>query len=60
MNHELDIGYIVSIEGSDTLWVIQDIEKGSLSLLDEVYGTIELNEVPLREVTGVLGREEVA
>ena len=50
----IEVGSVVSIEGSDTLWVVDDIDKGFLDLTDDVYGTIELKRVSIGEVTGVV------
>lgn len=57
---KIEVGSIVSIEGSDTLWVVQDIEKDQMNVLDERMGIIELDGVPVSEVTGVLGVAEIA
>lgn len=50
----IHVGSVVSIEGSDSLWVVQDIDKGSLTLLDEAMGIVELEGVPISDVLGVV------
>ena len=54
MTEVIEVGSVVSIEGSDTLWVVQDIDKNLMSLVDDAMGIIELDGVPLAEVVGVL------
>ena len=56
----VEVGQIVSIEGSDTLWVVQDVDKSTCTLRDERIGVVELEGIPITEITGVLGAEEVA
>lgn len=50
----IQVGSVVSIEGSDSLWVVQDIDKDRMTLLDDVMGIIELEGVPISEVVGVV------
>lgn len=57
---KIEVGSIVSIEGSDTLWVVQGIDKDQISVLDERMGIIELDGVHISEVTGVLEVAEIA
>lgn len=56
----IEHGDIVTIEGSDTLWVVQGVEKDLVSVIDERMGIIELDGIPLSEVTGVLEVAETA
>lgn len=56
----MNVGAIVSIEGSDTLWEVMEVDKDTCRLVDASMGIIELEEVPLSEITGVVSEEEVA
>lgn len=54
MNEEIRIGDLVSIEGSDTLWQVLDIDKGFLDLENAEIEIIKLYSVPQDEVLGVV------
>lgn len=53
-------GAIVSIEGSDTLWEVLEVDKNTCRLVDSGMGIIELEDVRLSEITGVVSEDEVA
>ena len=52
-------GSVVTIEGSDSLWVVQSVDKNKCNLMDEAMGIIELEEIDVSEITGVLSEDEV-
>jgi hypothetical protein len=51
-------GYVVTIEDSDTQWVVQLVDKMTCNLVDYRMGIIELQEVPLAEVTSIVSEGE--
>jgi hypothetical protein len=51
---DLREGAVVVIDGSDTLWIVQDIHKSKLTLRDADMGIIELEGVGQTEVMGIL------
>lgn len=56
----MNVGSIVSLEGSDTLWEVLEVEKDKCRLVDANMGIIELEDVPVAEITGVMTEDEVA
>ena len=51
-------GSIVTIEGSDTTWVVLSVEKTKCNLADEAMGIIELEDIDISEITGVVSEDD--
>ena len=52
-------GSIVTIEGSDTTWIVISVDKSKCNLADEAMGIIELEDIDISEITGVVEYDEV-
>lgn len=50
----VEVGAIVEVEGSDTTWVVTSINKHTCSLQDTNMGIIELEDIPIDDITDVV------
>jgi len=50
----VEVGAIVEVEGSDTTWVVTSINKNTCSLQDTNMGIIELEDIPIDDITDVV------
>lgn len=47
-------GMTIRIDGSDSLWVVQDVNKGKMTLVDFYMGIVELDDIDVKEVYEIL------
>lgn len=50
----VQVGFIVEVEGSDTTWVVTAVNKNTCSLQDMNMGIIELEDIPIEDITNVV------
>ena len=48
-------GAIVTIEGSDTLWIVNEVMKDKISVTDQRMGIVTLEDLDIGEVIEVVG-----
>jgi hypothetical protein len=55
---ELKVNDIVTIEGSDTAWMVTSVNKDKFDAIDKRMGIIELEGIPIEEIIEVIGHIE--
>lgn len=50
----VEVGFIVEVEGSDTTWLVTAVNKNVCSLQDMNMGIIELEDIPIEDITNVV------
>lgn len=50
-------GMVININESDTAWLVQEVNKGKMTLVDFYMGIVELDEIDIEEVTQVIEDE---